>query len=202
MKSKIGLIGGSFNPIHKAHIAAAECFLDALQLDKCVFMPTNISPFKTASASALKISAEHRLECVRLALKNNPKLEISSYEIDKGDISYTYETILYLKNKYPDSELFFLIGGDSASHFRKWRNWEKILNEAQICIVPREDKDFDQFKISEELTIDGRSPIYIKFPLMNISSTEIRNLIKSGQAISDLVPPEVEDYIITHRLYQ
>jgi nicotinate-nucleotide adenylyltransferase len=154
MKSKIGLIGGSFNPIHKAHIAAAECFLDALQLDKCVFMPTNISPFKTASASALKISAEHRLECVRLALKNNPKLEISSYEIDKGDISYTYETILYLKNKYPDSELFFLIGGDSASHFR------------------------------------------------NISSTEIRNLIKSGQAISDLVPPEVEDYIITHRLYQ
>ena len=202
MKSKIGLIGGSFNPVHNAHIEAAKCFIEALQLDKCVFMPTNISPFKTESPSALIISAEHRLECVRLALKNNSKLEMSSYEIDKGDISYTYDTILHLKRQYPDSELFFLIGADTAVHFMKWRNWKKILNEAQICIVPRGDENLDRQKISEELTIDDRSPIYIKFPLMNISSTEIRNLIKSGQAISDLVPPEVENYIKTHKLYQ
>ena len=202
MKSKIGLIGGSFNPIHKAHIEAAECFLDALQLDKCVFMSTNISPFKTESPSALNISAEHRLECVRLALKNNPKFELSSYEIDKGDISYTYDTILHLKKQYPDSEIYFLIGGDSAVDFRKWRNWKKILDEAQICIVPREEKNFDQEKISEELTINRRSPIYIKFPLMNISSTEIRDLIKSGKSISNFVPPEVERYIKTHKLYQ
>ncbi len=202
MKSKIGLIGGSFNPIHKAHIAAAESFLDTLELDKCVFMPTNISPFKTESSSAGIVSAEHRLECVRLAIKNNPKFELSSYEIDKGDISYTYDTILYFENQYPDSELFFLIGADSAVHFRKWRNWVKILKEARICIVPRDDKDFDRMKISEELTIDDRNPIYIKFPLMNISSTEIRDLIKSDKSISDFVPQEVEEFIKTHKLYQ
>ena len=201
MNSKIGIFGGTFDPVHMAHITIAECFLNQMNLDKCIFVPAFISPFKTDSRPVS--SPLHRLKMLELALADNKLFEIDDYEISKSDISYTYNTIEYLKDKNPSSDLFLLIGADQAKDFTKWYNWEAILNEVQLCIAlrPGYNELNEDFMIIEQLSICGKKPLQLNLPELNVSSSAIRENITLSNDINDLVPFKVLEYIKLNNLY-
>jgi len=115
--SKIGIIGGTFNPIHIAHLAIAEQFYDQIQLDRCYFVPTFQSPFKIEKSEENEINAVHRLRMVELALGNNPHFKIDDYEIQNQGVSYSYLTLKHFKEKFPDSDLFFFNWSRSSKSF-------------------------------------------------------------------------------------
>ena len=130
MKERIGILGGSFDPVHNGHIALAEECLHQLKLDKVVFVPAHTSPFKRESGAA---SCEDRLQMLRLALKKEEGLELSTYEIDKGGVSYSVETVSHFRKTYGDeAELFFISGADSSKDLSEWKDIEKLLF---LCIT-------------------------------------------------------------------
>ena len=200
---KIGIIGGTYNPVHNAHLEIAGLFREQMQLGRCFFVPANISPFKTEDLSAIEIPSEHRVAMLELALADFPDFEIEMFEILKKGISHTYDTILYFKNKFPNAELHLLIGDDQAALFTNWGNWEKILKSASLCIANR-NKEMDistKNQILNTLTIDGKIPFWLDTPIIDISSSMIRALVNERKQISGLVPQKVSDYIYKHKLY-
>lgn len=203
--SKIGIIGGTFNPIHIAHLAIAEQFYDQIGLDMCYFVPTFQSPFKIDSNEENDINANHRLKMVELALGNNPHFKIDKYEVENQGVSYSYLTINHFKAKFPDSELFFLIGQDQANHFHKWKNWEEICKNSQLTIAKRIDENSfptkEREQIIEKLTVDGKEPIWINNTNMEVSSSDIRNRFKLKKSTNYLLPDKVYDYIKENSLY-
>ncbi|MDP2363174.1 MAG: adenylyltransferase/cytidyltransferase family protein, partial [Ignavibacteria bacterium] len=112
--SRVGIVGGTFNPIHNAHLSIAGHFLDDMRLDIVYFVPANISPFKTDNYTSQDISSEHRIKMLELALKDYKKFSFDTFETDKGDVSYTIDTVKYFREKFPYSRLFLLIGDDQA----------------------------------------------------------------------------------------
>jgi nicotinate-nucleotide adenylyltransferase len=199
--TKIGVIGGTFNPIHIAHLIIAELFSFQLKLDVCFFEPANITPFKINDTSTYFASSSQRIEMIKLAISSNPIFQLDTYEIDNGGISYTYRTIEYFKNKFPDAELFFLIGTDQALKFKEWKNWEYILENIQICLVIRTKELKNRTQLHNSLTINKKSPLWIESPYLEISSSTIRNNIIEGKSIKYLVPQKVEEYIHLNNLY-
>lgn len=203
--NKIGIIGGTFNPIHIAHLAIAEQFYDQIGLDICYFVPTYKSPFKIENLEDNETNAHHRLKMVELALGNNPHFKIDNYEIENQGISYSYLTIEYFKNKFSDSNLFFLIGQDQANHFHKWKNWEDICKNSQLTIAKRIDENSfptkEREQITKKLTVDNKSPIWIDNTNMEVSSSEIRRRFKSKKSTNYLLPDKVYDYIKLNSLY-
>ncbi len=201
--SRIGIFGGTFNPVHIAHLILAEHFAEQLVLDKCIFVPAAISPFKDEEEEQ-DHSAIHRLEMLRLATEDNPSFEIDTYEIDKGGISYTYETLKYFSEKYINEDIYLLIGGDHAPVFTKWSNWQEILKIANLVITGRPESDSDQFRIQIDqiLTAGHKHPIWLDAPLMEISATEIRERFQKDKSIKYLTPPQVEKYISDKNLYK
>lgn len=193
--NKIGIFGGSFNPVHNTHINIALTFVNQLNLSKCLLIPTNISPFKLESKDSNFFTVEQRLDMLNLAIKNIPKLEIDDYEIKRQEISYTYKTIKYLEQKYPNDVLYLLIGTDQAINLKKWRKWDYILEKVQLCIVERANVQSDLNNLNNELKYREKIPIIINFPKNSISSTLIRQLIKEKKDLNDLVPYRVKEYI-------
>jgi len=208
MNNKIGIIGGTFNPIHNAHLLIAEQFYDQMGLANCYFVPSFISPFKinNSNNSEQIVSPDDRLEMVNLALGNNPHFLIDKFELDRKCISYTINTVHYFKEKFPNSELFFLIGQDQANYFIKWQKWQKIIEIAQLVIAKRvDDLKFptrQRDKITEELSINGKKPLWISNTNMEISSSEIRKKIIAGKSTNYLLPDAVYDYIKNNNLYR
>lgn len=198
---KIGIYGGSFDPIHNAHLKMAEAFVASCSLDKCVFIPTATSPFKIGEKQT---NARNRYEMTALAIEKYPKFDISDFEISNPDeVSYTYKTLNYLNNLYAEDNLYLLIGGDNAAAFKKWKNWQDILNMAQLCIVDRpgtlDAKQKEEIK--KALSNKSKEPHWVSAPLMEISSTIIRAKVSKGFSIKDLLPKKVENYIRQNRLY-
>lgn len=199
-KSKrIGIFGGSFNPVHIGHLIVAEYFVEDLNLDTCFFVPNHISPFKVNDSEL--ISSLHRLEMLRLAAQNNPKFLVNDFEIKKGGTSFTFETVLYFKREYPNDSLFLLMGTDQIANFSQWKNWEVILNNS-IIVAARRNVPNETEKI--HTSVFSKYPdkiVYLKNPIIGISSTEIRNRIKSGKSIRYLIPESVQSHIESNRLY-
>ncbi len=192
MSSKIGIIGGTFDPIHIGHLITAQYVLEQRKLQKIIFIPCNISPHKTAIKSTEPF---HRLEMLRLALQDYPNFEYSSYEIDKGDISFTLDTLLEFKKTYSEIEL--IIGFDNLFSFDTWREPDKILELAKLVVMKRSfEKEVKQIhKYFGEAN-------YVQTPTIDISSTEIRKRIRNKQQITGLVPKEVKEYIKKFNLYE
>lgn len=184
---KIGIAGGSFNPIHIGHLIITEHFREQMNLDKVIIIPAAVSPSKINTSDEY-LDAEHRLQLIKRAIANNPYLELDTYEIDKQGISYTIDTINYLKNKYPAEELFLLIGEDQAIAFNKWKDWQHIAQMMQICVAPRNVYGFDYDAINAVFTSIENKPVIINSPLIEISSTEIRKRMREGRSIRYLVP--------------
>jgi len=137
---------------------------------------------------------------LKLAFADEQKFIIDTYEIDKGGISYSYDTIRYIQLKHPNAEIFILIGSDQAVSFKEWKEWEWILKNTRICVAMRLGFSTRE-EITELLKIDNKVPHILKSPIIKISATEIRQKLLKGDSINEYIPRDVEDYIRTNKLY-
>ncbi len=218
MSRKLGILGGTFNPIHYGHLAAAEEVRNRLKLDKILFIPSSLPPHKQDEDVP---PAEHRMEMVRLALAGNPAFEPSDIEIRRGGRSYTVDTIEALLQMHRRDELYFITGLDSFMEIQTWHRWQNLLSLCRFVVLSRPGYRFtDLTKIDfiqsagaglEELDNNTRSQSVIRagtfevfletIPLYDISSTDIRKRVKEGRSIKYLLPEAVETYIIKNKLY-
>ena len=198
---KIGIMGGTFDPIHNGHLYIAKRAKKEFSLDKVLFIPTGVSYMKTGVSKA-----EHRYEMVRLAIKDYPDFEISDLEVFRGGNTYTFETLEELKKIYPGAKLYFIIGTDTLFMLEKWRNFESIFANATILVADREGAERDkQSKKADELKkkYDARIK-FMKAEPYNISATLLRASFKipsPAYRIKPDCPDLVAKYAEEHELY-
>ncbi|WP_299216798.1 nicotinate (nicotinamide) nucleotide adenylyltransferase [uncultured Dokdonia sp.] len=191
---KVGLYFGTFNPIHIGHLVIANHMAEYSDLDKIWMVITPHNPFKKKSSL---LDNHHRYQMVQRALEEYPKIEESTIEFDLPQPNYTVNTLAYLQEKYPDYEFCLIMGEDNLKSFHKWKNYEVILENHEIYVYPR---------ISEgvmETQFDKHPKIHkVAAPIMEISSTAIRNGIKEKKNVRPLLPPEVFEYLDEMSFYK
>ncbi len=198
---KTGILGGTFDPVHIGHLAVAERVHSDCGLDKVVFIPANISPFKVGQVNS---SGEHRLNMLRLAIGENPHFTCSDIELRRGGTSYTVDTMEDLKVLYPDDEFFFIMGMDSFLELNGWKGVDRLAELCQLIVVTRPGYDLTQEqRRSLELppTVWQRTR-FLQVPGLDIAATEIRDRIRRGQSVRYLLLPEVETYIHENGIYR
>lgn len=200
-KVRIGIIGGTFDPIHIGHLIIAQNAVTQYHLDQILFIPTGLSPHK--DDKEIEQSA-HRLEMIRLSIKNNPDFYFSAMEINAARTSYTYLTLQELHQTYPDWELYFIMGADSLDYLDKWMEPAEICRLATLLVAIRDDLDMNRIKDkAAELKRLYEADIRpIITPNVSVSSHNIRERVAKGEPIRYLVTPEVEEYIAHQCLYQ
>lgn len=199
---RIGVMGGTFDPIHYGHLVAAEESRSAFCLDKVIFMPAGRPPHKQSR----KVSEpEQRYHMTALAVSSNPGFEVSRLEVDKDEITYTYDTVTDLRRIYgEDTKIYFITGADAVLELLTWYRIEKLLGICGFIAVTRpgfDKRDLEQ-KIKEITSKYGGEIICIEVPLLAISSTDIRERCKAGKTIKYLLPEEVERYILKNGMYR
>ena len=196
----IGIMGGSFNPIHSGHIIFADAFRRQCSLDSCYVVPASISPFKLTEKNADDI---HRVHMLLLACEELQNTYVSTIELERGGISYTIDTVLAFMYMFPNDKLFLLIGEDQAIQFTNWKDWKKIIANVQLCIVARKNHEQNTDSIDDILSLNNTysKPIWLDIPVIDISSSLIRSHLVEGKDIHGLVPLQVELYIQSYSLY-
>jgi len=195
---KIGLFGGSFNPIHNGHIYLAKSIMDSLNLDKIILIPSKKSPHKS---NVEYVSDTHRLNMCNLAVQNIPNVEVSDFEICRDTISYTVYTVQYFKENYPNDELYLLIGSDMFLSFDTWKDFKDIMQNVTLAVVSRCNGDMDTLlEKSMQLSKYGKIIVSNTAPL-EVSSTEIRKNIRFNQYYSCNLDKKVVQYIKSNGLY-
>jgi len=184
---KIGILGGTFDPIHTGHLSVAEAAYEQLPLDKILFVPAYLSPHK--EKKTFHATPEDRLEMVRLGIQDVPYFEVSECEFQRGGVSYTVETLRELKKEYLNAELYLILGFDAHEKFSTWRDPEEIQKLAKLVVANRVS------------VADSETSHSIVVSCGDVSSTSIRALIENDQDISKLVPEPVEAYIRNQNLY-
>ena len=200
-KQKIGVFGGAFNPVHNGHINLALHYLNELELDKILFIPTASPPHKSDDDFAPR---EDRINMLSLAISTFDKFEISDIEFKLTGKSYTYLTLSELKKIYKNAEFYLIIGADQMLHFDKWYKYKEILSLVTLCTSARENEKEKAEILSFASRLDGLDMNKFKLltsPVLKVSSSEIRQKIKDGEDFSSLVPKKVYDYIIKRRIY-
>lgn len=192
---KIGLFFGSFNPIHIGHLILGNYFLEHTDMEELWFVVSPQNPFKEKK-SLLK--DHHRLDMVQLALKNYPKMRASNVEFSLPQPSYTIDTLTHLKEKYPDHTFALIMGEDNLASLPKWKNHEKLLADFQIIVYPRAYQE----KLSQEKYLQHENIRLIEAPMIELSATEIRSMIKEGKNVRPMLPPEVFDYLDGSSFYK
>ncbi len=199
---RIGIFGGSFDPVHYGHLLLAECCREQARLDAVWFVPAAVSPLKTGHQSA---PAEDRAEMLRLAIAGHEAFSVSTIEIDRGGLSYTADTLRQLVAEDSDRALFFPLGADSLLDLPRWRQPQVICTLATPLVVRRAgapEPDFDALApIVPIERIEQIRAAQIEMPTIELSSTEIRRRVAQRQSIRYQAPRAVEKYIETHRLY-
>lgn len=200
---KIGLFGGSFDPIHRAHLALAESCREQARLDRVWFLPTAHQPFKPGGPFATNAD---RLAMLELALIDQPEAEICTHEIDRGGMSYTIDTLVHLTESNPDTEWFLMMGADSLADFPFWRRPADICRLVTPLVVNRAGEPAPNFGHLSEIVSAERlveiELLEVKMPPLAISSTAIREAIAEGKEWQSQVPDAVAQYITEHRLYE
>jgi nicotinate-nucleotide adenylyltransferase len=200
---KLGLFGGSFDPIHLGHLLVAQAAIEELGLDRLFFIPAAQSPFKPANQLA---PAATRLQLLRLALAGKTNCEIDDQEIRRGGVSYTIETLRDYAKRFPRAELFYLIGADNAAKLNEWREAGELARLTQFVVTPRPvwSSGFSRLEPPEGGTPNFPAPFRGQalkgFPLA-VSSSQIRARVKAGQPIEPLVPTAVAEAIHAAELY-
>ena len=198
--NKIGVLGGSFDPVHLGHLSLAKDALVQGSLDCVIFMPVHKQPFKL---DAKLSSDEDRLTMLHEAVKDVPGLLVSDWEIHKQGISYTYLTLRALKVQYPNTKIYFITGTDTFLKMNLWKNAAELINENNFIVGHRpgyREKELLE-QVSQLKQIYDSEIIVINNTRLDISATKIRSIVAKGGAISQLLPPGVERYINTHGLY-
>lgn len=198
---RYGIIGGTFDPIHNAHLYIAYEAKEQLDLDKVIFMPAGQQPLKTEK----KVTpASLRYEMVKEAIKPYKDFTISDYEIENEGLSYTYKTLEYFKSLYEDAELFFITGADCLIDINKWKEVSKIFKVCTFVVFSRGGIDTEKLDIQKKKVEEkyGGNIIVLKLKELEISSTDIRNRIKSGNNIDFFVPEKINEFIKNNNLYR
>ena len=196
---RIGLFGGSFNPVHKGHVLSAKAFLEAFSLDKVVLIPSNIPPHKEKLFS---VSDEDRLLMLRKSIEGEKGLEVCDFELKRDQVSYTYYTLTEMKKQYESAELYFLLGTDMLMILDRWYKAEELKNLATFVCAEREEGDKAGIEAKKaELQEMGFKIELLKSPPFPVSSTEIREKIKKGEDPSEFIPESVWSYIRERGLY-
>lgn len=200
--TRIGIFGGSFDPVHRGHLLLAECCWRQARLDRIEFIPTAQQPLKPRGPVA---SEADRLAMLRLAIAERPEFSLSTIEIDRGGVSYTVETLRMLQQAHPGAELFFLMGADSLADFPTWREPATICELATPLVVRRAGTPPPNFEALAPLVSAERLKAIrnqeVEMPATPISSSAIRRLIAERGEWQALVPDGVGRYIEQHRLY-
>lgn len=195
---KIGIFGGSFNPIHNGHMNLALSVKDQLGLDRVIIMPSGEAPHKSSSEYA---PAEDRLSMCRLAAEEYDGFEVSDYEIRRKGKSYTVYTAEHFKKIFPQDELFLLVGSDMLLSFESWFRYRDILSLVSLAAVSREGNDAQElYEAAENLSEFGRAFV-VKTGAVVISSSEIRNMIKNNGDFTCYLHEKVVKYIMLKKLY-
>ena len=198
---RYGIIGGTFDPIHYAHLYIAYEAKEQLNLDEVIFMPAEKQPLKD---NKIITDSKLRYDMVKVAIESYNEFSVSNYEIEKGGLSFTYETLEYFKNKSAeDMELFFITGADCLVTLGKWREVEKIFSLATLVVFPRNgmsNMEMIQKKQAIEEKYNGKI-IILDLKELEISSTDIRERVNQNKRIDFFVPTKVEDMIYKNGLY-
>lgn len=190
--SKVGIFGGTFDPVHFGHLITARAVLEIRDLDKIVFIPANISPHKTDSTSS---AAEYRLKMLQLAIDGISYFTISDIELNREGVSYTIDTLKTLKEKYKEIEL--IIGEDNLQSFHTWKNPEEILKLSKLTVLKRK---FDRSSAVNHDYIEKAE--FVETPVIEISGSKIRERTKNDLSIDFLLPENVKKYILKNNLYK
>lgn len=191
--TRIGIMGGTFDPIHHGHLVAASEVADEFKLDEVIFVPTGAQPFKLDRAVTL---AEHRYLMAVIATASNPRFTVSRADIDRPGVTYTIDTLRDLRNQYPHAELFFITGADALEQILQWKNVDELWDLAHFVGVTRPGHD-----LSTENLPKGEYSL-LEIPAMAISSTVCRARVVADKPVWYLVPDGVVQYIGKHRLYK
>ncbi len=202
MSKKIGIVGGSFDPVHYGHLILAEQCREQAQLDVVVFIPANQSPLKLHGPIA---SARHRIEMLKLATSGHPSFSVDTIELDRPGPSFTIDTLRELHNRSPQDQLCFVVGSDALKDFEKWREPAEILRLAAPLLVARPGEVATLDVVRQFVSPARWQEIKhgrIESPLLEISSSDIRHRRGTNRSIRYMTPRAVEVYIETHDLYK
>lgn len=196
---RVGIMGGTFDPIHMGHLIIAETAREAFELDEILFIPSGISYMKSNV-----LDKKTRVTMTGIAIEDNPYFALSTIEVDRDGNSYSYETITELKKNNPNTKYYFIVGADSLFHMQKWKNPEKIFEECTILAAIRSGSTPEEFDaqiahLKEQYHADIR---LIPTKSLDISSTAIREKAEKGGSIQYLVPDKVREYIAKNNIYQ
>ena len=187
---RVGIYGGTFNPIHNAHLLIAEQVGANLCLDRVDFMPDAIPPHVDHKQAA---AADLRLQMLKLAIKDNPRFGIEQAELQRGGVSYTYDTMKQLTEQHPDTDYYFIIGGDMVDYLPTWHRIDELVQLPRFHFVAVHRQDAQN--------ITKYPVIWIDVPTVAFSSTDIRRRVQQGMSIRYMVPQAVADFIKEHHLY-
>lgn len=195
MMKKVGLFFGSFNPIHIGHLILANYILENSDMEELWFVVSPQNPFKDKRSL---LNDHNRLDMVQLALKNYPKMRASNVEFSLPKPSYTIDTLTYLQEKYPDHSFSLIMGEDNLVNLSKWKNAETLMKNYHIIVYPRLHEE----KVSEITEPVHENVSLIKAPVIELSATEIRKMIKEGKNVRPMLPPEVFEYLDGSAFYK
>lgn len=193
---KTGIMGGTFNPVHNAHLLIAELAREEFKLERIIFITGGNPPHKSSDVSAV-----HRFNMTHIAIEGNNGFIDDDFEINRTEKSYTVNTLEYLREKYPMDELFFIIGEDSLEGLPKWYEPEKILEMCTLLVFPRKSHETLMGTLNEMQLKYGNKIFPISAPIIELSSTDIRSRIRDSKTVKYMVPDKVIKYIKQHNLY-
>ena len=192
-RERIALYGGAFDPVHCAHLGVARNALEQAQLDRVIFIPAAQSPLKLHTPMA---EAAARLHMLELALQNELNFDLDPYEIEQGGISYTVETVRHFTHRYPQADLFWIIGGDQFEQLDRWRSIDELAQMLRFLVLPRTGADTQRPNSAKNLLYQ-----VLDAPLMRESSSEVRRRCQQGDSLQGWVPVAVEAFISQQELY-
>lgn len=208
----IGILGGTFDPIHHGHLRLALEACEKLGLDQVRLVPLNIPPHRSKPVA----SADHRVAMIKLAITDQPRLCIDECELERNDVSYTIETVRSLRRDHETTPLCLIVGHDAFNKIDTWHQWESLLDYVHIIVANRPGESIDdapeqvlewtQKHFTKNLSDINNKPngfiYFIEIPMLDISSSQIREILKNNQSVDELLPLNTLSYIKSHNLYQ
>jgi nicotinate-nucleotide adenylyltransferase len=207
---RVGLFGGTFNPVHAAHLRAAEEAREACALDRIEFVLSAIPPHKTGTAIA---SVEHRRRMLELAIAGNAAFAVNTSEVERPGLSYSIDTILAAQARTPEARFTFVLGADAFAEIESWKRYDELFAHCDVCVLSRPGSAVERPPIAIENAfcydpdrrvyahVSGNALLFVSITPLMISASDIRQHCADGRSIRYLVPREVEDYLRTHGLY-